>query len=643
MRISSITIENYRAVQRQKVELGDLTAFVGANGAGKSTVLKALDLFYATKAPAIAPDDFFNRNTNKPISKTVEYRDFSADEQREFQSKIKDGKMAVTRMFFSSDSDRHGLYQTSSLQHRGFDEVRKSGKVGDKRSAYNALLNDSRYAGSLERASTAADIEAQLVGWELSNPQACEMGLDGGSFFGLKAVAQNKLTQRSKWIYIPAVKDASSETGTAKGSAIGQLVDLVVRSKFEGRKEYREFRARFEEQYAELTSVENNPGLVRLQDDLSLHLKSFYPTANLGLELGFGSSLQLPPPVHNLSISDEGFETSVDRMGHGLQRALVMALAQQLALTPEQVMDEDASEEVRPDDEQTLILAIEEPEIYQHPAKQRHFYKVLQNLSQNGVSGTGSKVQVLYTTHSPLLLSVERFDEIRIVKRDNNADDVSCSVSSSSSADDVCKIMKHAKNEDSVIDESFVRKVKSSLHTMEGYVSEGFFARAVVLVEGKSDQAILEVVAQKFGKDLGAKDISILSLGSKGNFLKTAAVFQAFSIPIFLLWDGDGGDQENANLLRFSGVPEHLIDVNEERVSEFYACFRGDLEKQVSSQLGEEKYAAYKQEAFEFFDVKAREAMKRPAVANWIFDKAYSDGASFPFVEEIVNKIYELV
>tara|TARA_R110001583_G_scaffold110005_1_gene258807 strand:- start:80 stop:2008 length:1929 start_codon:yes stop_codon:yes gene_type:complete len=642
MRISKVTIENYRAVKKQTVEIGGLTAFVGTNGAGKSTVLKALDLFYATKLPSISSDDFFNRNVSDPISITVEYEDFSEEEKVEFQSKIKDGRMAVTRMFFYAGSDRHGLYQTSSPHHPAFDKVRKAKKIAEKRSAYNTFLNDTNYTG-LERAASGDDIEVQLLGWELSHPEACEMGLDGGSFFGLKNVAQNKLTQKSKWIYIPAVKDAAAETGTAKGSAIGQLVDLVVRSKFEGRKEYREFKTKFEAEYAQLTSAGNNPGLVQLKDDLGRQLKSFYPTADLGLELGFGSSLQLPPPVHSLSVSDEGFETSVDRMGHGLQRALVMALAQQLALTSEQDSDVEASEVESNADEQTLILAIEEPEIYQHPAKQRHFYKVLQNLASNGVLGTGSRVQVLYTTHSPLLLSIDRFEEIRIVKRESSPLEVSSSVLSSSSIFDVCSLMKKAKKDDSEIDNKFVRKVKSSLHTMEGSTSEGFFAKAVVLVEGKSDKAIVEVVAERLGKDLGSKDISVLSLSSKGNILKTVAVFQALAIPTYLLWDGDNGDQENENLLRISGVPDAEIDVAAECITDAYACFRGNLEKKVSSQLGAQKYASYKEEAFELFDVNSNDAMKRPAVAKWIFDKAYDDGTSFPFVESIVEKIYDLV
>jgi len=47
--ITSITIENFRSIAKQPIDLEDITVFVGNNDEGKSNVLRALDLFFNHK------------------------------------------------------------------------------------------------------------------------------------------------------------------------------------------------------------------------------------------------------------------------------------------------------------------------------------------------------------------------------------------------------------------------------------------------------------------------------------------------------------------------------------------------------------------------------------------------------------------
>jgi len=56
-----------------------------------------------------------------------------------------------------------------------------------------------------------------------------------------------------------------------------------------------------------------------------------------------------------------------------------------------------------------FVLLIEEPELYLSPHAQRHLYRLLRTLAQGGN-------QILYSTHAPVFLSVDRMEELALVR-----------------------------------------------------------------------------------------------------------------------------------------------------------------------------------------------------------------------------------
>jgi putative ATP-dependent endonuclease of OLD family len=47
MKISKVLLKNFKSFKSEKIDFRDLMAFIGENNAGKSNVLKALDLFFS--------------------------------------------------------------------------------------------------------------------------------------------------------------------------------------------------------------------------------------------------------------------------------------------------------------------------------------------------------------------------------------------------------------------------------------------------------------------------------------------------------------------------------------------------------------------------------------------------------------------
>ena len=73
MRIESVRIENFRSFKDETVKLDNYNCLVGANGAGKSTVLNALNLFFrqykdsSTDLSKLSENDFHHKDTKNDI------------------------------------------------------------------------------------------------------------------------------------------------------------------------------------------------------------------------------------------------------------------------------------------------------------------------------------------------------------------------------------------------------------------------------------------------------------------------------------------------------------------------------------------------------------------------------------------------
>jgi ABC-type cobalamin/Fe3+-siderophores transport system ATPase subunit len=83
VQIDSITVKNFRCVSSETLNCGKLTALVGANGTGKSTFLKALDIFY-DPSPRLEKRDWHNEDQSAPIEIAVTFNDLGESERRHF-------------------------------------------------------------------------------------------------------------------------------------------------------------------------------------------------------------------------------------------------------------------------------------------------------------------------------------------------------------------------------------------------------------------------------------------------------------------------------------------------------------------------------------------------------------------------------
>jgi len=280
-----------------------------------------------------------------------------------------------------------------------------------------------------------------------------------------------------------------------KGSCITEIMDLVVRRTLATRKDFVTLKDETQKKYHEIMDPTKLTELSVLQTHLSETLRYYAPEANVSMEWAKLVDIDFPLPKAEVKLHEDGYKSSVQRTGHGLQRAFIMTMLQHLvaAKSSEPKADEELvseSEISHQVDQQlpSLVFAIEEPELYQHPSRQRHMAAILMKLAQGTIPGVAKRTQVIYSTHSPLFVGLDRFEQIRLLRKADAAigkPRITKAIKAEL-ADVAEEIQAAGDNQSSKYTTNTLRPRLQAV--MTPWVNEGFFADVAVLVEGEDDR-----------------------------------------------------------------------------------------------------------------------------------------------------------
>jgi len=358
------------------------------------------------------------------------------------------------------------------------------------------------------------------------------------------------------------------------------------------------------------------------------------------------SDMTIPLPIADVALSADGFSVPVDRQGHGLQRAFIFTLLQHLAKASKQEKQEnEPTDEPITTQAPNLILAIEEPELYQHPTKQRHFATVLRKLSNGKLPGTDGRTQIAFASHSPMFVSLPNVGELRFVRR-VPCDDVEfkrCDLSALDLSTIASKLeIAHNKPSGTYTASSLAPK----LHILGAELSEGFFAEAVVLVEGRSDKAALSAAALMMGLNFEAAGIAILPVEGKTNMDKPLLIFRELGIPTYPIWDCDthkkAQDEQNLSLIRASDPDSnHQVPPTSTNVTKRYAHFSATLEHTLKEDLSNSVFEESLAKACQELDVVVhKDAQKSPEVMRRLLTNANERGHKSETLEKLLRAIW---
>ncbi|WP_109809300.1 ATP-dependent nuclease [Sphingosinithalassobacter portus] len=647
MRLIRADIKNFRAICDLSVDIRQHTTLIGANGVGKSCILKAIDKFFS-KSANISIEDFHERNVSDPIEITLTFSDFTCEEAEVFSSKIHENQMSVSRIFYAGAAARdNGKYFGVSLRSPALQAIRLIEGATQRRAAHNALAGTEGFEDLLA-ASNATQLAENMEAWEAAHPENCVLAKDDGQFFGFSNVARGSLAKFISFVFVPAVRDATSDSTDSRGSVINQLIELIVKSVVQKREDIVAWQAEASKKYKELLDPQNLGELAELASELSETLNVFYGETNIDLNWRTPEDLQVALPFADVKLMEQGYVGPVENKGHGLQRAFIFTLLQHLAKALSLSVAEDVEndeQEAEAIESHSVILAIEEPELYQHPIKQRHIAKVLERISAGHIPGVMSQTQVILCSHSPHFVSTERFDDVCLARREvvEEGQSPQCVVRRVSYQAVLTALDAAYLNENPGHD---VEGLKARLHVVDESVNEGFFCNVAVLVEGVGDRAALLAVAGAKQIDLPAAGIAIIPVGGKGNLDRPLAIFRLLKIPTYVIFDSDGdkneGEQkphQNLAIQRLCGETDP-VSVRMLVASNF-ASFDTNLNIVLKEELGEHYQNQVEIAAFKY-GMKAKDVVKNPVGFASVVSGCLALGGTCGTLSNMLDRILEL-
>ena len=600
LRIEKVHIRNLRAAKDLEVTLDDTTALVGANGSGKSTILLALRVFFGETA--VSAGDYHNENTGDDIVITAAFGRLGPAARAQFSEYVGgDDRLEISCIVHWDGSRAVRTLHGSAPQNPDFAAVLSETREAVAKPLYEALAARPEYAGLPLPWPGIQEAAEALRKWEDAHPDRCRRMPDGGNFFGPGGDGHARLSHFVRLLHVPAEHGAAG----GAGSALGALLDITIQKTLGEKEEYMALPGKIKEAYKKaMDSVQSEK--LRLADTLSVTLDGLVPGAYVEI-LGRPPEPSVGRPRFDAYLVENRYSSPAAAAGHGIQRALAIAAlhhlsraradgesyakmayrrpihkwdAQAQAAPPRAPADADGGD-IR--DAPAVVLAIEEPELYQHPTRVRHLASLLRSLPDGGIVGAPGPVQVVYTTHSPHFVFADSIGQIRLVSmRQDSLLNPGTTAVASATPSDILEDMRRcgaARATDGAVDYSLLR-------AMGPAASEGFFASAVVLVEGPSDRIVLEAAAEARGRSMDSLGVSVVPCEAKSAMPLPIAVFRRFGIPVYAVWDADenkGRQKEESE--RIASALGHADGKWRGRICGQFACLEGDLEATVASDL----------------------------------------------------------
>jgi predicted ATP-dependent endonuclease of OLD family len=388
MKLKSIILENFRSYKNQiKIEVSDLTALIGKNDIGKSTILEALEIFFNNSVVKIDPQDACVNGSNKEVLIGCEFSELPLE-------------VILDTSSTTNLCDEFLLNSEGFLEiHKVFDCSNKTIKESVYACAYHPSANgsgDLLQLKNTELKKRLNDLHIEKTDIDLRSNSAIRKAI-WNSFQDLSLekgrIMLNKEDAKKIWESLKnelpifalfqadrSSKDEDAEVQDPMKLAIAEAV-RTVNGQLEEIKDIVKEKATEVAQRTLDKLKEMDPSLAR---ELSPHFK-VEPKWDSLFKLALTGENQIP----------------INKRGSGVRRLILLNFFRA-----------EAERRQKEANSPGIIYAIEEPETSQHPNNQKLIIEALIQLSEQ------ANCQIMLTTHVPGLAGLLPIESIRYIDKD---------------------------------------------------------------------------------------------------------------------------------------------------------------------------------------------------------------------------------
>lgn len=505
MRLTHISIHNFRGIIDASMSFKSYALLVGANNAGKSTIIDCIRAFYEK-------DGFkYKKDSDFPLKGAIDQESW--------------------------------VELTFSLNDQEYDSLKDEYKTAEN------TLTVKKYFQTSEKLHDGKNAAGSILGRKFDGKFSNE------PFYGAKNVQSGKF---GDLIYIPAISKVDEHTKLSGPSALRDLITNIMSDVVEGSEAYKSLAdsvTTFANSVREI-ETEDKRSLSSFEKDLNDLLSPWQTHFNL--KFSTPSTAEIIKSMLGWDIRDNHYEKpqGVEYFGSGFQRHFIYSLIQLGA----KYVPQKVSKKPKDFTPSLNLVLFEEPEAFLHPPQQDDLARNLIKVSE------AEDWQIVCSTHSahfvsknacriPAIIRTQRSNgivktfQIDVVQWDNLVD---ANHTIQQVAAKYPKVQKTMQADD----------LKPEMEAVKYFLwlnpdrAGMFFAQRVLLVEGPSETALINRLLDD-GELFLPQGTYILDCLGKYNIHRFMNLLSALGVAHAVLHDDDNNKDEHQELNQLISDSKH--------------------------------------------------------------------------------------
>lgn len=482
MKLHSLKITGFRRIKQSEILFGDATFLIGANNAGKSTILRAIELLLSAKKQiqsleyySIIDED--TGETKPAVDEIIfeaEFRNLpnEANNWRGFKGRIfnyepidgNDTGLSVTyKKTYKLGVDVKIEFRTKEREiYDQFKDCKTPQDYIDSGINQEEILSLFPEAGkNIGKSKPAlAKLEQLDEIWNILEEETW--------FTNPGGIPGNVLKMLPRFLLIPADTSINEIEGKSSG-VLGQTLNELFEEVRELSPNYSKAQQYLNELAKELDPEDQDSEFGKMITELNEILASVFPDTKIHASTDLSDPNKALKPSFNIEMSSN-VRTPVSHQGTGMVRAAAFGMLR----FRQKWVSKREDDHVR-----SLVVCFEEPEIYLHPSAANQMRETIYELS-------GKESQIIASTHSPFLIDLSRKPKQVLNSMFIVENEVKCHPFN------VTDAYKSLEN----TDKSYVKM----LLKIDDYIARIFFTNHVVIIEGDTEDILIRETLKKLSK-----------------------------------------------------------------------------------------------------------------------------------------------